>query len=424
MRDETRLRFVGCVAGSLLCLLASPTANAHQGDREAAEESVPTIAAVRAVDEVRVDGLLDEEVWSRAPLASGFRQRNPEEGEPISQRTEFQVAFDDEAVYVAVRAFDRESEKIFAREMERDGLLFRDDAIGLLLDTFHDHRNTYFFETNPNGARSDALVTDEGRDSNFEWDGVWSVGVERDAEGWTAEFAIPFSTLRFDPALESWGLNVRRIIRRRNEFSFWSYLALDAFVFRVSRYGHLSGLVYPEPGLNLRVKPFVTGSSREAVEQAAAEELDFGLDLKWGVTRNLALDLTFNTDFAETEADSFQVNLTRFSLFFPEKREFFLENAGIFQFGPGAPQLDLFFSRRIGIAAGGEEVPLDWGTRLTGRVGGWSLGILEARTDELVTAEGGSTPRTDWTVLRARRNVGTRSTVRTDRLNVRRRDAS
>lgn len=397
--------------GALVACLVLAGSAAEPGRAHQQSSDVPRIEAIRTVDQIHVDGLLDEETWRSAPVATGFRQRNPVEGDPATERTEFQVALSAEALFVAVRAFDRQPEEIVALEMERDGALFRDDAIGLLLDTFHDHRNTYFFETNPNAARTDALITDEGRDSDFEWDGIWSVATHRDSRGWTAEFRIPFSTLRFNPQLDAWGLNVRRIIRRRNEFSFWSFIPLDAFVFRVSLYGHLTGVEPPEPGLNLQVKPFATGASVDT-DSGSSDDLDLGLDVKWGLTRSLALDLTYNTDFAETEADSFQVNLSRFSLFFPEKRDFFLENSGIFQFGPGAPQLDLFFSRRIGIGAGGEEVPIDWGTRLTGRVGDWSLGLLDVETDEV---SGGSTaaatPSARWSVLRARRNLGRRSAM-------------
>lgn len=383
----------------------------HQSAQSSSSDTVPAITAVFVEEELQVDGHLEEAVWRSAPVTAGFTQRFPTVGAPISQLTEFRVAFSDTTLYLGFRAGDSEAEKLVAKEMRRDGTLFRDDGLVVLLDTFHDHRNSYFFETNPNGAKTDALITDEGRDTNFEWDGVWRVGVQRDEEGWTAEFAIPFSTLRFDPDLETWGLNVRRVIRRDNEIAFWSPIALDANLFRVSRFGHLNGLRAPKPGLNLQLKPFVTAGSKER-DGIDSEDAEVGFDVKWAVTRNLALDLTYNTDFAEVEADDLQINLTRFSLFFPEKREFFLENSGIFAFGPGAPDLDLFFSRKIGIGPEGEQVPVSWGARLTGRVGDWNLGFLDAQTEALTSEVSGEPiPATNWGVLRLQRNIGDRSTV-------------
>ncbi|MCH9647662.1 MAG: carbohydrate binding family 9 domain-containing protein [Deltaproteobacteria bacterium] len=395
----------------LLLGLPAVAASGHDSAPDSASATVPDITAIFVDQELQVDGYLDEEIWQTAPIAAGFSQRTPTEGAPISQHTEFRVAFTSTTLYLGFRANDTQPEKLVAKEMLRDGALYRDDGLVVLLDTFHDHRNAYLFETNPNGAKTDALITDEGRDRNFEWDGVWEVAVQRDDQGWTAEYAIPFSTLRFDPTLTTWGLNVRRLVRRDNEIAFWAPIGLDANVFRVSRFGHLNGLQAPKPGLNLQIKPFVTAGLNEQ-DGIDSEDAEVGLDVKWAVTRNLALDLTYNTDFAEVEADDLQVNLTRFSLFFPEKREFFLENSGIFTFGPGAPDLDLFFSRNIGIGPEGEQVPVSWGARLTGRVGGWNLGFLDAQTESLTSEVSGETiPTTNWGVLRLQRNLGDRSTV-------------
>ena len=394
----------------LVCALVAGAGHAHETVQDA--PAVPSVEAFITADTLTADGRLDEAAWGRAAVAAAFTQKNPSPGEPVSERTEFQVVMTEDTLFVAVRAYDREPEKIIAREMQRDGSLFRDDGLVLLLDTFHDHRNAYFFETNPNGARTDALISDEGRQRNFEWDGIWRVGSRRTVEGWVAEFAIPFSTLRFDPALDTWGLNIRRVVRRRNETAFWAPIDLEANVFRVSRYGHLTGLRAPEPGLNLQLKPFVTGGAVDPARGDTETDAEVGLDVKWGVTRNLAIDLTYNTDFAEVEADDLEINLTRFSLFFPEKREFFLENSGIFAFGPGAPELDLFFSRRIGISRQGEQVPVRWGARLTGRAGNWNLGFLDAETEEATDSESGDRiPKTNWLAARLQRNLGTRSTV-------------
>ncbi len=305
--------------------------------------------------------------------------------------------------------------------MQRDGALFRDDSVIVVLDTFDDDRNTYFFETNPNGARTDSLATDEGRNTNFQWDGVWDVSARITDDGWVAEMEIPLSTLRFKSGATEWGLNVRRQIRRKNEEVYWAPIGLDAGIFRVSLYGSLLGVEGFTKGINLNVKPFVTAQSTESdipLANPDDDTFDYGLDVKWGATRGLSLDLTVNTDFAETEVDATQVNLTRFSLFFPEKREFFLENSGIFDFGAegggGPPLVKLFFSRRIGIGEGGQQVPIDWGVRLTGRAGPWNIGVLNVSTDSLVARPDdgfAAVPENNWGTVRLKRNVGARSSI-------------
>ncbi len=388
----------------------------------AATEASPSLEAFRIDDTdaiVTLDGRFDEPFWDAAAVAADFVQREPQAGEPASERTEVRVAYNDRTLYVAVQAFDDHPESIIAREMKRDGRLAADDSVILLLDTFDDDRNAYFFETNPLGARTDALISDEGRDFNFEWDGVWDVTARRTIDGWVAEIAIPFSTLRFNPDTTRWGFNVRRLIRHKNEEAFWAPVGLDGGIDRVSRYGALTGLAEASPGLGLSVKPFVVAKTIDAEPSSdleSGEEVEVGLDVKWAVTRGLSLDATVNTDFAETEVDDQRVNITRFSLFFPEKREFFLENAGIFEFGVparGAPLFKAFFSRRIGIADG-DVIPIDFGLRLTGRAGPWSFGILDVQTAELAPdserdIEGA--PSTNWGAIRFKRNIGQRSTV-------------
>jgi uncharacterized protein DUF5916 len=390
----------------------------------------PTVAALKIEEPIQMDGALNDAAWQQAEVAKGFGQREPRPGQPASENTEVRIAYTNATLYIAIHAFAAEPEKVVAEEMLRDGRLFRDDSVIVLLDTFHDHRNAYWFETNANGARTDALVTDEGRDFNLQWNGVWTAVGRRTADGWTAELAIPFTTLRFDPENDTWGLNIRRLIRHKSEEVFWASVPLEANLFRVSMAGTLTGIHGPEPGLNLRVKPFGVGKSTDlggfvgpaSVAGGSQEDLEGGLDLKWGLTRTLTLDLTYNTDFAEVEVDDQQINLTRFSLFFPEKREFFLENAGIFEFGfnpPGTPFLKPFFSRRIGIGPFGDVVPVDWGARLTGRVGDWSVGLLDTQTDEVHLFSptpfpfpaSFTIPENNWGVARLKRNVGGRSTV-------------
>jgi hypothetical protein len=344
-------------------------------------------------------------------------------------------------LYIGLSAFDDQASRIINKEMQRDQPLWRDDAIDVVLDTFDDRRNAYLFETNANGARTDALITDEGRDFNLQWTGVWEVASRRTTEGWFAEMAIPFTTLRFDQKAAAWGFNVLRYVRRRAEQSFWAPILLDADVKRVSQYGRLTGIRDIHRTWNLNVKPFLLGSLKSSPDRSGAyadkNALDYGLDVKWGIARSLSLDVTVKTDFGETEVDDLQTNLTRFSLFQAEKREFFLENAGIFEFGPGAvgngalsvmsvgalsfggsgssgsaPLMKVFHSRVIGIGPSGEVVPIDLGARTTGRIGEWNIGLLDVQTGSADLASGsGEIPSTNFGAMRISRNLGERSTV-------------
>jgi hypothetical protein len=391
--------------------------------------STPASArAVRLADgpseaAIRIDGLLDEEVWVNAPASSGFKQREPQEGQDPSETTEVRVVYDDETLYIGVLARDREPDQIIARILQRDRLMavnFRgqtefagDDAIAILLDPFHDHKNAVVFATNPNGAEFEALITDEGREFNVDWRAVWEVKAARHADGWSAEFAIPFRTLRYpsNGDGEPWGFNVYRIIRRKNEEVLWRSWSRDneGFV-RVSRAGHLDDLQgLPRSNFNVEMKPFLLGGGthEDLVPSGTSIEttVDAGVDLKYEVRPGLLLDLTVNTDFAQVEVDDQQVNLTRFNLFFPEKRDFFLENSGIFEFGVRGrffepPPFLLFFSRRVGISDDG-EVPVMGGARVTGRVGQQTVGFLNVVTDR---AHGD--PRANFAVARVKRDVG------------------
>lgn len=417
-----RLASRGLAALLLGSLAAAPLAaqppGPPPGQAQAPLPPRPSVAALRIEEPIKLDGLLDEAAWQQAGVGSGFTQREPSPGQPATEDTEIRVVYTDNALYIGIRALASEPNAVLAEEMQRDGALFRDDSVLVLLDTFNDNRNAYFFEVNPNGAFTDALVTDEGRDFNVQWDAVWRAVGQRTPEGWSAEMEIPFSTLRFDPNQDTWGLQVRRLIRHKSEEVFWAALPLEANLFRISLAGELTGIRGPEPGLNLRLKPFAVGSAsnfRTPAGRASDDDLEAGLDIKWGLTRTTTLDLTYNTDFAEVEVDDQQVNLTRFSLFFPEKRDFFLENSGIFEFGfnpPGTPLLKPFFSRRIGVSPFGTVVPIEWGARLTGRQGPWSYGLLDAQTDQYdLGAPFGEQPEDNWGVMRIKRNVGRRSNV-------------
>jgi hypothetical protein len=391
----------------------------------------PAIEALAIDAPIVLDGVLEEEIWRRAEKGGGFTAREPEDRRPASEPTEFSVLYTESTIYFGFRALDSKPEAIVAKEMERDSPMGQnDDSITIVLDTFADRRNCYSFEFNANGARTDALVTDEGTEINTEWDGVWSVAARRDSTGWSAEVAIPFSTLRFERSATVWGLNVRRLIRHKNEETNWAELgreigprsmAMTIYAAHwVSLAGELRGLDVIRPSGRVNLTPFMVGSLTETpavVEGDREDDTEAGLDAKVSVAKSLTADLTYNTDFAQVEVDQQQVNLTRFSLFFPEKRDFFLENAGIFDFGPpnrGRDEreinlLDVFFSRRIGLEQG-LEVPIEWGGRLTGRLGGFNLGLLNVTT-EAVDENGLVVPDTRFSVARLKRNVGRRSSI-------------
>ncbi len=370
---------------------------------------------------VHLDGLADESFWADAPVLSQLMQREPLEGVPATERTEVRVAYDDDALYIAVTAFDSQPDAIVARIRQRDrilsgrgfGLTFAgDDAVAVVLDPFLDRRSGILFATNANGAQFDALLTDEGDEINIDWQAVWDVASARIDEGWSAEFAIPWRTLRYpSDSGQGWGFNVARVIQRENEQVLWRAWEREGGGFeKVSRAGRLTGLVdLPRPGTNLEVKPYALGGLRWTRNQATGALVrdatsDFGFDLKSEIRPGLVLDLTANTDFAQVEVDDQQVNLTRFNLFFPEKRDFFLENAGLFEFGQtgffGPPPFLMFFSRRIGIGGEG-PVPILGGGRLTGRMGGQTVGLLSVVTDEA-----GGEEREVFNVARLKRDVG------------------
>jgi hypothetical protein len=372
---------------------------------------------------VKVDGLLDDPPWALAEAATGFRQREPREGEPATEETEVRVLYDDKTLYVGVRAGDAEPRKVIARVLQRDKLLSTgfderstwagDDAVAIVLDPFHDHRNAFLFATNPNGAEVDALVSDESAAFNTDWRGVFRVAARRTDEGWSAEFAIPFRTLRYpspDPS-RPWGFNVERLIRRKTEQVLWSgWSRSEGGLNRVSRAGHLFGLAgLPRSRLNLEVKPYgLAGATEERQDDGETPrdtEASIGADAKWEVRPGLVLDATVNPDFAQVESDDEIVNLTRFDLYRPEKREFFLENAGIFHFGTRGgfepPPFQMFFSRRIGIVEDEGEIPVLGGVRLSGRVGRQTIGLLSVLQDE-----GFGLPRTNFGAVRLKRDVG------------------
>ncbi len=402
-------------------LLILCTTNPLAGQQPGADQIRALRMTPAQTESLRLDGVLTEALWQQAPVIRDFRQQEPDEGAPATEDTEVRIAVDDENIYVAVMAFDREPDRVVNRILRRDQVMENDhggfqfagdDAVAVLFDTFHDSRNAFIFATNPNGAEFEGLITDEGSELNIDWRAVWEVAATRSTEGWSAEFAIPLRTLRYPEEAEGepWGFNVARTIRRKNETVLWQSWSRDNEGFqRVSRAGHLTGMEdLPRYGINVELKPFVLGGTRQELDEAGEtpvqRQTEVGLDMKSELLPGLVLDLTLNTDFAQVEVDDEQVNLTRFSLFYPEKRDFFLENAGIFDVGFdggfGPPPYQLFFSRRIGIGAEG-AIPILGGARLTGRVGGQTVGVMN-----VIAAESGDTPRTSHSVARMKRDIG------------------
>lgn len=387
----------------ILAGLLALTASLHGQDR-------PSARAVRTEVPPRVDGVLDDAAWDQAIPIGPLTQAKPLEGEPASERTEVRILFDDQHLYVGVRCLASEPSRIIATTHERDGDMDPDDRVAVVLDTFLDRRDAYYFQVNAAGAKSDARITGGGSSFNHPWDGIWEGRATRNAEGWAAELAIPFQTLTFEEGQTTWGLNVRRIIGWNGEHAYWSGARLDYSFFNVTHAGDLTGLGGFEQGLGLDVVPFFSGSWRGDVEDGAGNRIGdsttrgaTGVDAFYRLTPSLNLGLTVNTDFAETEVDARQNNLTRFPLFFPEKRDFFLQDAGLFGFtGEATP----FFSRRIGLTATGEEVPILAGARLTGRVGDYSIGLVDVQTDSLGDLDGQNLFAT-----RVTRDVGEQSSV-------------
>ncbi len=359
--------------------------------------------------------MLDEPIWRTAEPAGGFVQSEPIEGQPATEATDVRVAFDDDYLYIGAFNHDGDPDALVINDIRKDFAGAEQDTFEVLLDTFADRRNGFIFGTNARGARADTQIANEGRDVNPNWDAVWWVAAQVVPEGWTAEFRIPFKTLRFQPGDgRVWGINFARRVRRKNEATYWSPVSRAFSIVRASSAGTLTGLPDVAQGRNIRVKPFVLGG---AVRPLGGSDVTFdrsaGLDVKAGLGPSLTLDATINPDFAQAEADEQQVNLTQFSLFFPEKREFFLENSGIFYFGdiprnqrqtarfrPPEEDLLLFFSRRIGLTDGGQQVPLHGGVRLTGRAGKFGLGALSMQSE----SDAGR-PGQNYTVIRARRDI-------------------
>jgi hypothetical protein len=337
---------------------------------------VPRIAVVRTAAPPTIDGRLDDAAWATAAVIDDLRQVDPGEGAPASERTEIRLLVDPDFLYIAIRCFDATADAITASQMKRDGDLGPDDRVQVVIDAYFDRRNGFLFRMNALGAKFDALVEDNDR-TRDDWDGIWDGRATMDDEGWSVEMRIPFKTLSFDPDAAGWGFNVERVIRRRNETVRWSGVRRDVPFISVADAGIADGMIDLEQGGGVDVKPFgVVKFDRNHDTDEDDLDFDAGLDVFWKLTPELTLALTLNTDFAETEVDERQVNLTRFPLFFPEKRDFFLQDAGIFEFGGIRRNPLAFFSRRIGLGPGGVPRDILAGAKITGRVDDLNVGIL------------------------------------------------
>ena len=392
-----------------LAALAALSADAAAQPTPAGRDSAPVVRAVRVSTPPEIDGVLDDSPWRGIPPITGFRQRAPVDGAPASEPTEVRIAYDENALYFGFRFFDSEPSRIRRAILERGGRIDKDDRVIIGLDTYHDRKNAYIFEVGALGTQDDALLSDESLDrEDWNWDGVFTTETTVDEDGWVLEMAIPFTTIRFADVEEPvMGIAFSRSIRRKNETVVWPHIGQDyrAGVAQVSQYATLVGLEGVRRGRHLELKPYGSlGAQQPAGETGFDAQGKAGADLKYRVTPNLTLDLTWNTDFAQVESDNVQINLTRFDLFFPEKREFFLERAGLFQFG-NSRDTEVFFSRRVGLDGG-----ILGGGRLTGQAGPFSIGALALRTG--AGSPDGDRASAAWnSVLRLRADLRERTTV-------------
>ena len=410
-RRASRGFWQGSAAWPILLFLTAAAGQPAPAER-------PHVAATRLATSPVLDGeVLGDAAWQGVTPASDFWQTQPNDGYPATQPTHVLIGFTDYALYIGVIAFDSEPTEIVVTDSRRDSSLDDTDAFLVIIDGLLDRQNGYVFGTNPAGIEYDGQVTAEGSGTgigfeggelNLNWDGSWRVETSSGDYGWSAEFEIPFRTLRYGSgASQDWGINFQRNIRRNSEIAYWARLDRNRNLYRVSEAGTLLSIA-PPPQRNLQLTPYVLGRALRGGDISGTEtDTEAGLDLKYSVTPSLTLDLTINTDFAQVEVDNEQINLDRFNLFFPEKRPFFLENAGQFSVGnPG--EVEIFFSRRIGIGEDGDVIPVQGGARLSGKVGGSSnIGLLYMGTESVA----GIAPENRYGVARINQELPNRSAI-------------
>ena len=406
---KTVLRVCCCLSAAV-----APSATAMAQNQQAARRTM-TALRMDAGERVVLDGRVDESVWQRAQPATDFIQQDPDLGAPATERTEVRIVFDGERLYMAVICYDSEPERLLGYQRRRDEPLLADDRFMWTIDTYLNSRGGYYFEINPSGLMGDELMG-IGQQGNRQWDGLWTAHVRRSDVGWTAEIELPFRTLNFDPNVPGWGINFQRTVRRKNEESLWTGHARNQGLRRMTNAGLLVGITGVSQGRGLEFKPYALASALASPGRGVSETTlnrDAGLDVFFSPTPSLRANLTVNTDFAQVEVDQRQVNLTRFSLLFPEKRDFFLEGSGFLDFGSVTQEfagndvrVDPFFSRRIGLSPTGEPQAIDVGTKLTGQIGRHDIGALHMRTADEAEVIG-----EDFTVLRMKRRLLAQSYV-------------
>ena len=371
------------------------------------------VMAVRVDTPPVIDGRMDDEVWTKAQAAGDFAQINPLEGVPMTERTEFRVLYDDDALYIGFWCYDSEPKKILARTLTRDDWPDEDDFINFAIDPFLDRRNGYLFAFNPNGARFDAIINNNAY-AGSSWDTIWECQAQITNEGWFCEIKLPFDSLAFSPNNTSWGINVGRTIRRKNEEGRWHNATRHLYTSSVSEAGDIRGLENLGKVNKWEITPYATGKYQHDHLTGDGDTLgDFGGDISYRISSNMNATLSVNTDFAETEVDTRQLNFTRFSLMYPEKRDFFLKDSGIFHFGPqmsrsssGSLPSTPFFSRRIGLTRSGRPVPINLASKVTGRFGDYNVGVIGAMVDDH-----GDLDSQNAFVTRVSKNVLEQSTV-------------
>ena len=380
-QSERAIRWTSAIAIIVCCLSTTPVIGQSDQEALALAASTPRVSLVRTDIAPQIDGVLDEPVWEDAALIDDLTQVEPIEGAAPSQRTEVRILYDSDFIYFGIRCFDTEPNKIIAKQLQRDADLEPDDRILIVLDPYFDHRNGYFFVVNPLGVRRESLI-ENNSSVRDDWDGIWYAKSQIDDQGWTTEIAIPFKTISFNQATTQWGFNIQRTIRRTNEQIRWSAPVQNKSTMSVADAGVLEEIRDLDKGIGLDFKPYVKSTLRTDDVRGDGLDLDAGFDVFYKLTPSMTLALTFNTDFAETEVDERRVNLTRFPLFFPEKRDFFLQDSGIFAFGGIRSNPLPFQSRRIGLDSAGQQVDLIGGVKLTGRTGPLNLGVLTVLADD------------------------------------------
>ena len=372
--------------------------------------SQPEIKAKYTESAPLIDGYINDDVWKQAPVIDELYQREPNTGEAASKKSEFYFLYDQHNIYVGVRCYD-DPESISSKELSRDGDLGEEDRIQVIFDTYMDGRSGYWFQIGPRGSIGDALVNENGKEFNKSWDGLWDGKAKITEYGWEGELIIPFKTMGFKKNNDTWGLKIIRYRKRISEISTWPLTSLNANRFQISDAGRITGITNITQGIGLDIVPYLTGGFSKKEDGESKPVIDGGGDIFYNITPALKAAVTFNTDFAQTEVDARQINLTRFNLFFPEKRDFFLDGSNYFTFGINGdsenPQNTAsipFFSRRIGLDAGGNPVQIKYGGKFTGKTDGWNIGMLHVKDNNEWKNPG-------YTVARISRDIGKQSSI-------------